>query len=108
MHYDIETWQTLLSRGRDFMRARRDFVRDPGCVASMIMACIEDGATTRNDIIRTIPKFVGHRYADVAWQLDQLTGPCPEQHVCFCDESKAYRLHAEGAASKLEEGRQVA
>lgn len=97
MTYDTETRQALLARGREFMRSRREYVCDPHCLPSMIMACIEDGSVTRDDIIRTVPKFVGHGYREIAWTLDQLTGPDPKEHLCFRDEGKMYRLHPEPA-----------
>lgn len=95
MQYDTNSRQAMLLRGREFIRVRREYVCDPDCLPSMIMACIEDGFTTRSDIIRTVPKFVGHSYAHVASVLDCLTGPDAKEHICFRDENKTYRLHPE-------------
>lgn len=93
MSYNTSTREIILNRGREFMRARQEYVAGRHCLEGMIMACIEDGATTRNAIVRTVPRYVGHSYAHVGWCLDQVTGPDPKQHLCFQNDDKRYQLH---------------
>lgn len=94
----------LLEQGRQFIRARFDYVRDAKCLPSMMMACIAEGTFKRDDIIRIVPRFVGHSYAEVAATLDHYTGPAADKHYWYRDEDKIYRLHgsmADHAATGL-------
>jgi hypothetical protein len=83
----------LVRKGRNFMRAQQAYVRDPECLTSMIMGCIAEGARTRDDIVRNVPRFVGHGYAHVAGILDHHCGPDPAEHLWYRDEAKVYHLH---------------
>jgi hypothetical protein len=90
-HYQAHS--ELVRRGRRFMRARQVFIADPECLPSMIMACIAEGARTRDDIVRNVPRFVGHAYREVAAVLDHFTGPMMDRHYWYQDDAKAYHLH---------------
>ena len=83
----------MLQRGLGFMRVRRDLVRDPACLEMMIMACIAEGYVTRDDIVRTVPKYVGHSYAHVAAVLDSYEGSDPLENYWRRDDAKTFHLH---------------
>jgi hypothetical protein len=100
MPNSIDNREALLRRGRDFLHARKAYVSDPDCLPSMIMACIEEGCNTWENIIRTVPTFVGHSYRAVARTVDLLTGPSPDSHYWFRDETRTYHLHLPPAKPK--------
>lgn len=87
----------LLQRGRDYIRARREFVREGECLQAIIMTCIDEGCKTRDDIIRTVPKFANQSYRTVAVVLDEGTGTFPDRHYWFRDDDKTYHLHGSSA-----------
>jgi hypothetical protein len=86
--------QDLLERGRNFLRLHRDMVAERDCLSIIIMALIDEGIDRKNDIVRTVPRFVGHSYRHVAAMLGEMCGPLPDYHYWYRDEeTKRYRLH---------------
>jgi len=75
------------------MRTQQAYVREPDCLLSMIMACIAEGAISRDDIVRNVPRFVGHSYAEVAAILDHHCGSDPAEDYWYRDDAKVYHLH---------------
>ncbi|WP_174273708.1 hypothetical protein [Sphingomonas bacterium] len=86
------TYKALIERGRAFMRDRQAIVADEDCLLIMIMACIAEGARTRDDIVRNVPRFVGFGYAEVASVLDRFSGPTINDGYWYRDDNKAYHL----------------
>lgn len=83
----------LVRKGRNFMRAKQAYVHNVECLPSMIMACIAEGATSRDDIVRNVPRFVGHSYAEVAAILDHHCGSDPAKSYWYRDDARVYHLH---------------
>jgi len=87
--------EAILKKGQDFILARDAMVQDYGCLESIMMALIANHECTRDYIVKTVPKYVGHSYPHVATVLDAYTGLNPEKNIWYRDEDKIYRLHAD-------------
>lgn len=100
--------EALLERGRSLMQARDSLIKSGDSLEAMFMACIDAGFNSRDDIIRAVPKHVGHSYAHVAALLDSVTGPDRHRHLCYRDECKKYHLHPAPRLKARRTSRQLA
>jgi hypothetical protein len=69
----------------------------PNHLPTLIMAFIDSGAFSRDELIRTLPSAMCHSYRQVARAVDTFAGPCPDQHLWYRDENRTYRLHTKTA-----------
>lgn len=93
MQSQTENRKALCAKGLAFIAQREAYVASPGCLESIIMALISKGAITRSDIVRQVPRYVGHSYAHVASTLDRGCGDDPIDFYWTRDSDKNYRLH---------------
>ena len=58
----------------------KGLLRREGCRA-VILACIQSGLTTRDEIVRTVPQHHDCSYRYTAFLLDEATGSDPSKHL---------------------------
>lgn len=58
--------------------------------SGIILACIDKGLDTRDDIIKTVPKYAGATYRYIAMFLDKRTGSSPEHDLWSRREDGKY------------------
>ena len=69
----------------------RNLFKKEGCRA-VIYACIMRGIDTRNEIVRTVPRYTDCSYAWTAYLLDEGTGDDPAEHLWQKGNDKRYTL----------------
>jgi hypothetical protein len=67
------------------------FFKKEGCRA-VIHACIMRGIDTRDEIVRTVPRYTTCTYAWTAYLLDEATGDDPAEHLWQKGSDKRYTL----------------
>ena len=66
-------------------------MRSEGCRA-VILACIQRGLNTRDEIVRTVPRHHDSTYAFTAYLLDDATGDDPAEHLWQKGSDGRYRI----------------
>ncbi len=93
IHADGSLLEAMRRAGREAIEKDETAVFRDDCCAGIILACLDAGLCTRDELIRTVPRYARVSYPYAAAFIDRVTGDDASFHLLKVSDEGKYAAH---------------